>query len=206
MKSHFSEKLYMHTLQKELRMSTAWSVNKKGCCLISIGTEITEILLSFCYCKSHLASRKKNLSELVIFVCSEFHFFFSPAWSFLHVKATDIYPYIILYFLFWNLPLKSKCKRTHLVPTTISHWITGKYSWLNLRKPTIEGLLKSKPLHFHSSQRWQKKKVSLNLKEKGEVGGFQSTNERALLQWFKILCLLRIFSWQSIRLNLELCI
>lgn len=56
----------MHNLQKELRMGAASGVNKKGCCLISIGTEI---LLSFAYCMSHLASRKKvylNLSFLFV--------------------------------------------------------------------------------------------------------------------------------------------
>lgn len=112
--------------------------------------------------------KEKSVSEFVIFVCSEFHSL--SAWPFLHVKSTDIltYPYIILYFLFWNLPLKSRYKRTHLVPTAISHWITGKYSWLNLKKPTIGGLLKSKPLHFHSSQRWWKKKKSLLIWRKKE--------------------------------------
>lgn len=147
--SHFLKKLHKHNLQKDLRMGPAWSVNKKRCCLISVGTEILLIWLLHVT----LGFKEKNIYELVIFVCSEFHFFFF-ARSFLHVKATYIliYSYIILYFLLWNLPLKSQYKRTHLVPTTVSHWITGKYSWLNLKKPTIGGVLKSKPPHFHSSQ------------------------------------------------------
>lgn len=148
--SHFLKKLHKHNLQKDLRMGPAWSVNKKRCCLISVGTEILLIWLLHVT----LGFKEKNHIWACNFCLFRVPFFFF-ALSFLHVKATYIliYSYIIIYFLLWNLPLKSQYKRIHFVPTTVSHWITGKYSWLNLKKPTIGGLLKSKPLHFHSSQR-----------------------------------------------------
>lgn len=154
-KSHFLKKLYMHNFQKELRMGTAWGVNKKGCCLISIGTEI---LLNFGYCVSHLAPRKKPYLSLLLLLVQSFIFFLLGLFFMSSLQISLYILTLFSIFFFWYLPLKSWYKRTHLVPTTISHWITGKYSWLNLKKPTIGGLLKSKPLHFHSSQRWWKKK------------------------------------------------
>lgn len=80
----FKNKLYIHHLQKKLRMSTARSVNKNPRTLISI---ITDILLSFGCSVSHLASRKKPYVSLSLLFVQSFFLF---ALLFLHVKAVYI--------------------------------------------------------------------------------------------------------------------
>lgn len=102
MKWHFSRnKLYMHDLQKELRMGIAWRVNTNPHSPINI---VTEMLLSFGCCISRLSSRKKNQNHMwACHFCSFrvplFFFFAFP------LCQNCTYPYIILYFLFWNFSL-----------------------------------------------------------------------------------------------------
>jgi len=117
----WKNKLYIYNLQKELRVGTAWSVNKNP--QYSNQHSHWNFIKLLLLCVTLGFKEKKNMWAChLLFVQS----FFLFALLFSSCQGC-IYPYIILYFLFWNLPLKSQYRRTHLVPTTVSLWITGKY-------------------------------------------------------------------------------
>lgn len=143
----FKNKLYMHNLQKKLRIDTVWSVNTNP--LNSVVSEI----LSFGCCVVFSFKLKKNMWACQLFLSKAFFFLYFFL-LFLSVKAA--YIFTLLCFLVWNLPLKSHYKRRYLLPATVSYCITRKYYWLDLKKFTIRGYLKTKVLQFYSSQRWWK--------------------------------------------------
>lgn len=116
----FKNKLYMHNLQKELRMGTAWSVNKNP--LTHQHSHWNFIKLWLLHVT--FGFKGKNTYELVTSVFPKLFFFFFFAFLFISRLYISLHYYL---FFFFNLPLKSQYKRTHLVPTTVSHWITGKY-------------------------------------------------------------------------------
>lgn len=90
----FKNKLYIHNLQKKLRMGTAWSVNKNPQ-YSNQHSHWNFIKLSLLV--SHLASREKTYVSLSsLFVQSSFFFFF--ALLFLHVKAVYILTLFSIFF------------------------------------------------------------------------------------------------------------